>query len=95
MIKTKVEEKFIPSVKIMTRILKEIFECNSIVRTDLAIRANVNYAILSKYLDWLKNRSITESVIINEKINVRLTEKGRLIISELNKLEEQIFSFTD
>jgi predicted transcriptional regulator len=95
MIKIKVEEKFIPSVKIMTRILKEIFECNSVVRTDLAIRANVNYAILSKHLHWLKNRSIIESIIINEKINVRLTKKGRLIVLELNKLEEQIFSFTD
>ncbi|HJT09154.1 MAG TPA: winged helix-turn-helix domain-containing protein [Candidatus Nitrosotalea sp.] len=95
MTKTKGENKFRPSVKIVARILKEISEHNFMIRTELAKTANVNYSILSQYLTWLEENSDVELIIMNKKVNVKLTEKGHLILKDIDKLDAQFITFID
>lgn len=70
-------EEFEPRIKILLRIMKLIRENNSIGRTTLAMEANLNYTILSKYLDWLKRKSVIELILVDDKIKITMTEKGR------------------
>ncbi len=69
--------RFEPSIKILMRIIKIILEQNIIGRTVLSLEANINYATLVKHLEWLENKSLIELVIIEGKINVKLTEEGQ------------------
>ncbi|MDE1862981.1 MAG: hypothetical protein KGI33_08725 [Thaumarchaeota archaeon] len=95
MIKTKNDKKFTPSIKIVTRILKEISEHGHIIRTELAKTANINYTILSKYLTWLEESSHVELIIMDKKVNVKLTERGYEVLTHLDKLDAQFINFVD
>ena len=68
--------KFDPTVKLLLRITKTILENDSIGRTTLTLKANVNYTILVKYLEWLSGRELVEFFIEDGKVKVRLTTAG-------------------
>ncbi len=70
------DDKFDPTSKLLLRIMKVILENDSIGRTTLTLKANVNYTILAKHLDWLEKRSLVECFVDEGKIKVRLTVIG-------------------
>ena len=74
---TKEKQDFVPSKKILPRIMRVLLENNSINRTALAIAANLNYSVLSKYVIWLETKSFVEFTISYGKLAVKLTENGR------------------
>lgn len=69
--------KFEPTMKVILRILNILLEKNSIGRTELSQITNLHYGRLTKHLQWLKNKSLIEFVIIDEKIAIKLTHNGR------------------
>lgn len=69
-------ENFSPNLAILSRILKVIFERNSVGRTGLALEANVNYLRLLRYLKWLEKKNLIKLVIEDGKINVVLSHIG-------------------
>lgn len=85
---SKVKTEFEPSMKIVSRILNILLEKNSIGRTELSQLANLHYGRLSKYLHWLKRKSLIEFVAADEKIVIKLTHNGRnfaIMMSEENQ----------
>ena len=94
---TRIKKKriFKPSIKIVTRVLKGISAHGSILRTELAKTANVNYSILSNYLAWLEEKCFVELIILDKKIHVRLTERGRDVILHLDKLNDELINLVD
>lgn len=85
---SKVKSEFEPSMKIVSRILDILLEDSSIGRTELSQLANLHYSRLSKYLKWLKNKSLIEFVAADEKIVIKLTHNGKnftIMMSEENQ----------
>jgi len=70
------DAKFDPTIKLLLRISKTILDSESIGRTTLTLNANVNYTILTKYLEWLAERALVEFFIDDGKVKVRLTTIG-------------------
>jgi len=70
-------QNFEPSMKLLLRIMKVILESNSIGKTSLSQKANINYHRLSKHLDWLEKKHLIEYVLEDSKVKIRLTENGR------------------
>lgn len=81
-----VNQHFEPSMKTISHIMKVILEKNSLGRTALSQEAHINYATLSKHLKWLKNKSIIDYVIEDDKVCIRLTESGRKFALQLQEL---------
>ena len=46
--------QFKPSMKLATKIMRELLKINSVGRTTLAQRANVNYSEMLKHLEWME-----------------------------------------
>ena len=84
---------FEPSITILLRIVKIISEKNVVGRTTLSLKAAMNYSKLTKYLDWLEKRSLIELVILQGKINVRLTQEGKDFALELKKLKSTVYQY--
>lgn len=91
----KVDLNFEPSVKILLRIMRSIRENNSIGRTALSLESNINYAVLSRYLEWLENKSIIKFILVGSKASICMTEKGREFASELNNFSLQFARLID
>lgn len=68
-----------PDLYVVARILDCLWEAESpMLRTHLQVAANVNYDILTRYLDWMDERNLI--VLENSEdghVRVALTEKGR------------------
>ena len=75
--RSKSDRGFKPSIDILSRIMKVLLENNSVGKTNLSQKANVNYVRLSKHLKWLEKRNLVELVIEDSKIGIILTESGR------------------
>ncbi len=73
-----------PSMKILIRIVESIIENGSEGKTRLSLDANLNYSRLAKHIIWLEKKGLVESIIEDSKINVGLTEKGRLFASTIS-----------
>ncbi|HMK32604.1 MAG TPA: winged helix-turn-helix domain-containing protein [Nitrosopumilaceae archaeon] len=84
---------FEPNIKILLRIIKIILEKNVIGRTTLSLEANINYSTLTKYFEWLESKSLIELVIIEGKINVKLTDVGKDFAAQLRKLGWTVYQF--
>ncbi len=83
-----VKSEFEPSMKIVSRILNILLENSSIGRTELSQLANLHYGRLSKYLKWLKKKSLIEFVAADEKVVIKLTHNGRnfaIMMSDQNQ----------
>ncbi len=73
----KLDLKFEPSMKILTRVLKVILEKNHIGKTSLSVESNINYVKLLKYLKWMKEKQLVEFIDNSGKPCVTLSQKGR------------------
>ncbi len=80
-----IEPTFEPSMKILIRITESMLERGSEGKTSLSLGTNLNYARLAKHIVWLEKKGLVKSTIENSKINVGLTEKGRLFASTILK----------
>lgn len=87
--------KFEPSIRILLRIMQSIRENNHIGRTALSMDSNINYAVMSRYIDWLEKASIVKLVLVNGKANITMTEKGREFAIELNNFSLQFASLIE
>jgi predicted transcriptional regulator len=74
----KIEPDFEPSMKILSRILKTMVDNGSEGKTCLARDSNLNYSRLAKHIVWLEKKGLVESIISDQKINVILTQKGKM-----------------
>ncbi len=80
----KIGHDFEPSMKTLKRITETIMKKGSESKTDLSTDANLNYARLAKHIFWLEKKGLVESTIEDNKIEVGLTEKGRLFASTIS-----------
>lgn len=86
---------FKPSITILSRILQAVMEIKIIGRTALSHETNLNYTVLSQYLDWMKDKFLIESVIVNYKVYLQLSENGLSFALQINKLNGQFINFID
>lgn len=70
-------------------------ENNSLGKTALSQKANINYVILMKHLAWLDEKGLIESIISDGKVHVRFGEKGRQFADQLTKLVDGELNFID
>ena len=82
--KKKLESNFEPSMKTLSRILKTMIDNGPEAKTSLSLDTNLNYTRLAKHIVWLEKKGLVESTIDKSKINVGLTEKGRVFASTLS-----------
>jgi predicted transcriptional regulator len=80
----KLEPGFEPSMKTLLRIVKSMVDNGPEAKTTLAVDTNLNYTRLAKHIVWLEKKGLVESTINKTKINVGLTEKGRIFASTLS-----------
>ncbi|HET6458164.1 MAG TPA: winged helix-turn-helix domain-containing protein [Nitrosopumilaceae archaeon] len=71
-------------MKTLMRILKIMVDNGPEVKTSLSLNANLNYARLAKHIVWLQKKGLVESTIKDKKINIGLTENGRIFASTLS-----------
>ena len=84
--KNHLDYKFTPSSKTLSRILILILKRSSIGRTELSMKANLNYASLSRHLTWMKNKSLIKLALEDGRVTVRLTPHGREFATEFCNL---------
>ena len=80
----KLARSFEPSMKTLSRILKTMINNGPEAKTSLSLDTNLNYARLAKHIVWLEKKGLVESTIDKSKINVGLTDKGRVFASTLS-----------
>ena len=80
------KKEFEPSMKILLLIVKTLSDKGPEAKTSLALDANLNYARLAKHVFWLEKKGLVESTIDKSKINVGLTEKGRIFASTISDM---------
>ncbi len=78
LLKKENKSKFQPSMKTIIRIIESVIEKGAEDKTSLSLDANLNYARLAKHIVWLEKKGLVESTIEESRINVGLTEKGKL-----------------
>jgi len=81
----KLAASFEPSMKTLLRILKTMTEKGPGAKTSLSLETNLNYTRLAKHIVWLEKKGLVESTIDKSKINVGLTEKGRIFASTISE----------
>jgi predicted transcriptional regulator len=69
-------ESFVPSMKILSRILNSLANCGYEGKTSLSLDTNLNYSRLKKYVSWMERKGLVESSIENGKIMLSLTKNG-------------------
>jgi predicted transcriptional regulator len=79
----KLSHAFEPSMKTLSRILKIMVDNGPDAKTSLSLGANLNYARLAKHIVWLEKKGFVKSTVDDSKINVGLSEKGRIFASML------------
>ncbi|HET6457300.1 MAG TPA: winged helix-turn-helix domain-containing protein [Nitrosopumilaceae archaeon] len=77
------KKEFNPSMKILLRILRNMTENGADVKTSLAIKTNLNYARLAEHIVWLEKKGLVKSTRDKSKINVALTQQGRIFVTML------------
>jgi predicted transcriptional regulator len=80
----KLEPDFEPSMKTLLRILKSMIDNGPEAKTTLSVDTHLNYTRLAKHIVWLEKKGLVESTIDKSKINVGLTEKGKIFASTLS-----------
>jgi predicted transcriptional regulator len=89
------KSEFQPNIKLLYRIAKAIIENNSLGKTALSQKANINYVILMKHLAWLDEKGLIESIINDGKVHIKFGEKGRQFADQLTKLIDGELNFID
>jgi len=80
----KLPHTFEPSMKTLSRIMKTMINNGPEAKTSLSLDTNLNYARLAKHIVWLEKKGLVESTIDKTKINVGLTDKGRIFASTIS-----------
>jgi predicted transcriptional regulator len=80
----KLSRNFEPSMKTLSRIMKTMTENGPEAKTSLSLDTNLNYARLAKHIVWMEKKGLVQSTIEKSKINVGLTEKGKIFASTLS-----------
>ena len=80
----KLSQSFEPSMKTLSRILKIMIDNGPEAKTSLSLGANLNYARLAKHIVWLEKKGFVKSTVDDSKINVGLSEKGRIFADTLS-----------
>jgi len=80
----KLESDFEPSMKTLLRILKSMIDNGPGAKTTLSVDTHLNYTRLAKHIVWLEKKGLVESTIEHSKINVGLTEKGKIFASTIS-----------
>jgi len=80
----KLSQNFEPSMKTLSRILKIMVDNGPDAKTSLSLGANLNYARLAKHIVWLEKKGFVKSTVDDSKINVGLSEKGRIFADTLS-----------
>lgn len=80
-IRRKIEPGFKPSMGTLLRITKSMLEHGEEGKTSLSLDTNLNYTRLAKHIVWLEKKGLVESTIKDTRINVGLTEKGKVFAS--------------
>ena len=75
------KKEFEPSMKTLIRIMESISENGADVKTSLALKTNLNYTRLAEHIVWLEKKGLVESIISDKKINVILTQQGRIFVT--------------
>lgn len=73
----KEKSEFEPSMKILMRTLGTMLESGSIGKLALSQTGKINYPRLNKHLDWLTKKQLIEAVLEDNKMKLRLTQKGK------------------
>ena len=64
---------------------KKIMTANgSETRTNLSLDDNPNHTQLAKHIVWLEKRCFIKSTVEGDKINVTLTERGKVFVSTIS-----------
>ena len=68
-----------PDLYVVARILDRLWETNGpMLRTHLQVGSNVNYDILTRYLDWMRAHDL---IVLEDgadgHVRIALTERGR------------------
>jgi len=62
----------------LLRIMAVLLANNFVGKTELALKAKVQYKRLVGHIEWLKERKIIEMIVTNRNtVSIALTEKGR------------------
>ncbi len=72
-------------MKTLSRILKTMADTGPEAKTSLSIHTNLNYTRLAKHIVWLEKKGLVEATIDKTKINVGLTDKGKIFASTLSE----------
>ena len=80
----KIEPNFEPSMKTLSRILKTITDKGPEAKTILSLDANLQYSRLAKHIVWMEKKGLVESRVDKSKINIGLTEKGKIFAETLS-----------
>ena len=81
----KLEPSFEPSMNTLSRIMKTMTEKGSKGKTQMSLDTRLNYARLAKHIVWLEKKSLVESTIEDNKINISLTRKGKEFASIISE----------
>jgi len=80
----KIEPNFEPSMKTLSRILKTITDKGPEAKTILSLDANLQYSRLAKHIVWMEKKGLVESRVDKSKINIGLTEKGKIFAETIS-----------
>lgn len=73
-----------PDIYVIARILEQLWkEGNPLIKTRLQLASNLNYDILIKYLEWMRERGLISMVSNDGREVVQLTPKGQKAYQEL------------
>lgn len=67
---------FEPSMKVLSRILIIMLESRLVGKTSMSQKAYVNYPKIVEHLNWMKRKRLIETVVEEDKVKFKLTEKG-------------------
>lgn len=70
---------------ILSRITTVLLDRNTIGRTELSQKANVNYTRLLRHIEWLQDKELVDLIVERGKVKVRLSNTGKEFAKTLSK----------
>jgi predicted transcriptional regulator len=82
----KLEATFKLSMKTLMLIANYLTKNSSEGKTQLALDTKLNYAILAKHIVWMEKKDLATLLMMDNKISIALTTKGREFASVISKI---------
>jgi len=70
-------QDFNPSLTVLKRIFLVLQEENSVTRTALSQKANLQYSRLAEHLKWLEANQLVRSIVEDGRVKITFTNAGR------------------